>query len=139
MRLLRYKHTQQRGFIALVSAILLSTLLLLFVEAEGLAGYLAHQAVTDEQSYRVAQQAAFSCAEFAISRLDADPLRFQGIGTTTIQLDAAACEIVSASTTNDSATVITRGESVRNSVPIFFSAIRASSSDPFRLISWEEY
>ncbi len=129
-----------RGFVALISTLLLSGILLLLGAVIGLFSYLAHEAATDEQSYRGAQQAAFSCARFALSRLDADPLRFAGIGTTSIQLsDTSGCAIVEASSTHDSAGALTEGESGLSSVRIFFTAARASTTAPFQLRTWTEY
>lgn len=132
-----YKPLQ--GFIALFSAITLSGLLLILITAEGLSGYLANQAIQDERSYRIAQQAAFSCSQFAFSRLDSDPLRFLGTGSTTIQFESSSCDIVSASTSVNTAGALIFGYSGESSVPVFFTANRASSSVPFRIRSWAQY
>lgn len=129
-----------RGFIALISVLMLSGVLLLIAATVDLYAYLAHEAAADERSYLEAQQSAFSCARFAVSRLDADPLRFTNIGTTAIQLDdISSCKIVSGTVTNSVANILTQGDSGESSVRIFVTANRASSTALFQLHTWTEY
>lgn len=129
-----------RGFIALVSVLMLSGILLLIATTADLYAYLAHEAVVDEESYRAAQQAAFSCGRLALSRLDADPLRFAGTGTTTIRLsEGSTCEIVSASVTTTNADVLVQGDDRESSVRMLMAADRATSTVPFTLRTWTEY
>lgn len=133
-------HGGRRGFIALFSVLTLSALLLLLVAGASTAAYLAHRAAFEEMSYRTAQQAAFSCARFALSRLDADPSRFDSMGTTTIVLsNDSVCDITSADRSADTARVAVTGRSEMSSVPISFTATRAASSASFALTSWTEY
>lgn len=119
---------------------MLSGLLLLLATAVDLYAYLTHEAVVDEGSYREAQEAAFSCARLALSRLDADSLRFTDMGTTTVQLnDTSTCEIVSGNVISDSAHILAEGDTLRSSVRIFVTADRAFSTAPFQLRTWTEY
>ena len=119
---------------------MVSGILLLIALLADLSSFLAREAAQDEYSYRIAQQAAFSCARLAASRLDADPLRFVDISTTTIQLPSSSiCKILSASMTGDAAGINVQGENGQSSVHIYFSASRASSTSPFKLTTWTEY
>lgn len=128
------------GFIALFSVLTLSAVLLAGVAVADYAAYVGHEAVTEERSYRNAQEAALSCARFALSRLDADPLRFSGSGTTSIQLsDISFCAIAAASSTADVAGAYVSGISDKSFVSLYVNGTRASSTALFKISSWTEY
>jgi hypothetical protein len=129
-----------RGFIALFSVLTLSGILFLLTAFADYAAFLAHEAVSDEYSYRSAQEAAFSCSTFALSRLYADPLRFSGVGTTTIQLtELSLCEILSASVADTNAETVVQGLSGKSTVRMRITGKGASSTGPLQQVTWEEY
>lgn len=131
---------QAQGFVALFSVLVLSALLLGMAVSADVAAYAAHEAESDEHSYRMAQEAALSCARFSFARLDADPLRFSNTPTTTIRItDESLCRIISASSTGNSAGSSVEGVSGESTVPLYATAVRATSAQPFALETWTEY
>jgi len=129
----------QRGFIALLSVLMTSGVLLVLSFAATIDTTLAEQAVTDEFSYRSSFLAAWSCARFAFERLSADPQRFTDQGTTTISFQPSGqCSIISATTTPTQAHTLVQGHAGESFVRLNVTAGRTSPSSPFKVSSWED-
>lgn len=129
-----------RGFIALFSMLGIAAASLAFFSLAGASVRVLQDAGAAEYAYQQAVQASWSCAALAFSRLSADPSRFSSNAPVSVQVsDTAWCMILGASTTGTAANADSRGFSGSRVVNIRFSAIRASSTDPFRMTSWEKY
>jgi len=130
--------TASRGFVALLSVLMVSSILLAASLSASEAAAFAQRAVADEFSYRAAIEAARSCATLAVSRLSADPHRFERTGTTTIILSPDAshpisCSISSAHGTSLDAHAMVQGYAGDSFVQFHARALRASASSPFQM------
>lgn len=131
-----------RGFIALISVLLTSVLLLGLVALCSLEAMYVRDAVIDESAYRASLAAAWSCSLFARNRLSADPERFSGAnaspsGTLVSLTSGTDCTILSASTTGTLASTHTQGHAGQRYTFLYVRTVRASSTAPFHIQSWE--
>ena len=109
----RAHHTPQSGFIALISVILLSAVLLLLVIGAGASGLTARMDTLGYENRRASRELALSCAQDVLLQYALSP------GTSTFHTD---CLIDSISTTTDLSFTVHASSSHA------FSVIRVSAS-----------
>ncbi len=128
-----------KGYIALLSVLIISSLLLILVADGSIEGVFARDAVNEESSYRESVTNAWSCAYLAFNRLIFDPNRFSHTGTTTITLSPLnTCHVIAASTTDFRAEVYVQGNAGYSFTSFYITAVRDSPSKPYFIDSWEE-
>lgn len=131
-----------RGYIALISVLLTSALLLGLVAICSLEALYIRNALVDESMYRASVGAAWSCTSFARNRLSEDPLRFSSAnapatGTLISLTSDTDCTILSASASDVRAVVHTQGHAITRYTFLYVQMSRASSTAPFSIQSWE--
>jgi hypothetical protein len=127
-----------RGFVALLSVLTISSILLVTSLSADAKVSLAQQAVANEYSYRAAQQAAYSCAQLAANRVSVEPQRFEKAGTTTIILspdhsNPLECSIISAHGTSTIVSMVVQGHVGDSVIRMHAMARRTSSTSPFQI------
>jgi hypothetical protein len=128
-----------RGYVALLSVLLVSAFLLALIADRSIEVFIAQDSVAHEISYRASLNNAWSCVNLALNRLSVDSTRFDGTGKVSIVLSTEnSCDIISASTTAMRAEISTNGHSGESFTPLYVVATRASSTAEYLLHSWEE-
>ncbi len=119
-------HMQNRGFVALLSVLIIAGLLLAYTTTSASALFFGQHALVEEYAYRSAVDAAWSCAVFAFERLDIDPNRFIDSPATNIPLREATCSILAASSSDDRAGALVLGHAGDSFVELYVEASRAN-------------
>jgi hypothetical protein len=134
---------QPRGFIALLSVLLVSAFLLTLLADRSVGALTTRDSVENELLYRKSINAAWTCVNFTLNRLSADEKRFEeGVPLTTTISPQDSCTIIHAQVSNlgvfEEAQAQVRGHSGQSYTPLTVRAQRTSVKKPFELSSWEE-
>ena len=85
-----WRNNAQRGFIALISALVLSAMLLIGVASESLGGFFARTSVLDAESKARSEALADACSNMVLSKLTEDA---SYAGGETITVGSDSCTI----------------------------------------------
>lgn len=128
-----------RGAGALLSVLVVSSVLLLLASLASLRAALLSVTLENTEAYTAARAAAWSCVDMARMRLLLDSQRFEN-GSARITLPYnALCTIISATTTGTSADIRAEGNVGGSFVRLLVTATRTSVGAPLLIETWREY
>jgi hypothetical protein len=120
------RRTQNRGFIALISAIIITTVLITFVVSVGASGFFSRFDILSAEIKEKSQSIAEGCVHTAILRRSQD----NGyVGGEEIMIDGNPCEIVSVTAT-EAKVHVNYNDSYTN--------LKAGFDSDFNIVTWEE-
>jgi hypothetical protein len=119
----------QNGFVALISCIIISALLLLLVTGISATSYAFSESVLDQQASLSARAHAYGCAQLVLLRLASDE---QYEGGQTFQVHTAVCAVgsitrLSSNSAEFTVSVAERGATVHRKVDIGLSPLVLTS------------
>ncbi len=124
-----------RGYIALISMLILSAILAAVAMSAGSASYFARQGVLQQEEHALARARADSCAHVALLQFAEDPSYRPRSGGETVQIEPKrACTIDAVSASDTEVVITARAHEGLVSVEVEARATRA----PLRLVSWKE-
>lgn len=102
------KHAPQSGFIALISAIIITVLLLTIVSTASLGGFFGRFNILDSEFKDRSRALAEGCVDTALLRLANDP-NYVG-GAPPIPVGSDSCDVMSVESLGSSKVIKTKGE-----------------------------
>jgi hypothetical protein len=126
----RYKKNNS-GFIALISAVIISIILLLMITNTSLTSFYSRSNILDYELKALAKALAEGCADTAILRLIEDPIYS---GSETVPIGGDTCSILSVTTAPSGKTILVAA-SYKNYVTNLKIVVQSTDMS---VISWEE-
>jgi hypothetical protein len=128
-----------RGYIALLSVLMVSGVLLVTTTAAGIMVYFAAQDVRGEMAYRRSRAAALSCAQLVVHALSVDRYRFASDTPASFPVTASStCVVESVQVTQQEAEALLVGMSEDAVSLIRMQASRPAGDISFKITSFEE-
>jgi hypothetical protein len=128
-----------RGYIALLSVLVMSGILFVVTISAGITVYFASQDVRGEVEFRQSRAAAFSCAQLVIHAVSVDSYRFASDTPTMFPVSASStCIVESVSVWDQEVEAVVTGVTGGSSSQIRVYASRFSSSTAFNITHLEE-
>lgn len=128
-----------RGYIALLSVLLISGTLLSLTLTASVALYFAQKDMRGEVSYRRSRVAAYSCAQVVMHALSVDKYRFEGVLPDEFPVTSSStCRVLSVSVSDLDATIQIQGVSGTSVSPLQVTSTRPDISSAFIIQTWEE-
>ena len=131
-----YKLENKKGFVALMSAIIISVILLLLVTNLSLTGFYSRLNILDSELKDRSSALAEACADMAILKLVNDINYVLVAMDHNISVKTEYCDIYSLTSTSSNITIITKA----NYNNIYFTTLKiiVDSTNNMSVISWEE-
>jgi hypothetical protein len=127
-----------RGFIALFSILIVSTVSLMSIATAGVLVFFAQSNVLGEVSYRRSQAAAYTCVQLVLHSISVDEYRFKnGTPAQFTVNDTDTCEVISVTLESTRASLEISGSSGSSHSILRAGGVRASAKGPFTLSSFE--
>lgn len=124
-----------RGFIALISMILISVVLLLTVVTSNFSNYVARYNIFDSELKEVSTSLAEACANTAILKLAVDNTYFPPAGGYTINLGSNQCQIVSVCPHTSSWPKTIQAQAKSNNI---YTNLQVVIPDATHITAWDE-
>ena len=121
----------QNGYIAIVTALILSALIIAITASISLSAFVGRKTVLNSSLKEESRALADACINVALLKLALD-INYAGGETVTVGQD---CDIISV-TTNDNQKTITVRSVVEN---IYTNIRRTINANDFSIVSWEEF
>ncbi len=135
-----YSHVRmQRGYVALMSALIVSALLMMLVFAANSDAFIARTDLSHAEDHLQAKHFANACGSIALRILTLDSGRLSSSTPLKIQLDEhATCSIISGTVSGNTAETAVRARSGNSISLVRIHASRASSTATFIPTYWSE-
>jgi hypothetical protein len=130
----------RRGFVALMSVLIISALLLSATLASGTALYFARKDMLGEILYRQSRATVYSCATLALHAISIDRYRFENTVPTRFTIDErSTCVIDSVEVHDTTARIVVQGISGSSFSTVTVLGTRIDSLDSFTIDRFEKY
>lgn len=103
-----------RGYIALISAIIISALLLIITFAVNFSSFFARFNILDSEYKKISLGLAEACVDTAILEIARDVTWQQGPGGTVVNVGSNSCKICEVDDTSDTPRIIVRARALYN-------------------------
>ncbi|MEO6536922.1 MAG: hypothetical protein ABIT47_04475 [Candidatus Paceibacterota bacterium] len=129
----------KRGYIALISALLLSAILMVITFAANTEAFIARANLSNTEDYIQAKHYAYACGSIVLHILDQDTIRLTSTSPLSIQLNQnATCAIETGQVSGNSAQATVNARYGHAISSIYLRATRASSTDLFIPTYWSD-
>ncbi|MES2225984.1 MAG: hypothetical protein V4480_04235 [Patescibacteria group bacterium] len=126
------------GYIALISVLILSAVLMVLVFAANTNAFFARANLSRAEDHAAARHAADGCALFALRALGIDGSIFESIPVV-VHLDVSSiCTLLVGSISGNTAKITARATSGTSVVVVKVDATRDAASKPFHPTTWGE-
>ncbi len=122
----------------MLSVLILSSLLFTSTLAVSMSVFVVKKIVSQEESYREARVAAYTCTSLVLYSLWVDTNRFIATPVTFPITASSSCEVVGVLLSPNSAVITLEGKAGESVVPFKITAERTSTNKEFTVTRWEE-